>query len=313
MTLVANRYEFNQVIKLMGNRFEFTAVSESEQLSEKAIEAAIAEVQRIERIFTTYDQTSVTNQINDMAGILPVKVHEEVLQLIKRAIRISVISQGAFDLTFGGVDKSLWNFDQKMKHLPDAELARKSVHLVNYKNIVIDEEAQTVFLLKKGMRIGFGGIGKGYAAMSAKSVMEAMGVTGGVVNAAGDLTVWGSQKDGRKWKLGIANPNFNHKIFSSLEFNNGSVATSGNYEKYVVIGGKRYSHTIDPRTGMPVHGIKSVTIICNNAELADALTTPVMVMGVEAGLFLINQLKGVATIIVDEKDSVHCSNNIQLK
>ena len=133
------------------------------------------------------------------------------------------------------------------------------------------------------MRIGFGGIGKGYAAEMAKHVLKHNGVTSGIVNAAGDLTAWGYQRDGKPWMIGLADPNTKSTPFYHLNITNASVATSGNYEKYTIIKGRKYSHTIDPKTGLPVSGIKSVTILCTNAEIADAMATPVMIMGVKTG------------------------------
>jgi thiamine biosynthesis lipoprotein len=163
------------------------------------------------------------------------------------------------------------------------------------------------------MRIGFGGIGKGYAAEMAKQVLKKAGVTSGIVNAAGDLVTWGLQPDGKPWTIGIANPDAAHLPFSYMNISDMAVATSGNYEKYVVIDGKRYSHTIDPKTGLPVHGIKSVTIICPNAEIADAMATPVMIMGIQVGLDLINQMKGIACLIIDEQNSLFTSRNISIQ
>jgi len=187
------------------------------------------------------------------------------------------------------------------------------VRLINYKNIVLDEEACTVFLKERGMRIGFGGIGKGYAAERAKEVMKFHGVESGVVNASGDLTTWGLQPGGRQWTIAIANPNSSHEAFSYLEISDMAAATSGNYEKFVMIGGKKYSHTINPHTGLPVTGIKSVTIITSNAELADALATPVTIMGINAGLHMINQMKNIEAVIVDDDDKLYTSNNIIIK
>jgi thiamine biosynthesis lipoprotein len=162
------------------------------------------------------------------------------------------------------------------------------------------------------MRIGFGGIGKGYAAEMAKRVMQNIGINDGVVNASGDLTAWGHQADGKPWTIGVANPNFKHHIIGRFEINNGSVATSGDYEKFVVIGGKKYSHTINPKTGMPAEGMKSVTIIAPFAELCDTLTTPVIIMGVEAGLHFINQIHGVEAILIDSTDKIYYSKNIKI-
>jgi thiamine biosynthesis lipoprotein len=200
-----------------------------------------------------------------------------------------------------------------MTRLPDQQTAKRLVRLINYKNIILDENRCTIFLKEKGMRIGFGGIGKGYAAEMAKSLLKQKGVKSGIVNAAGDLTAWGHQPNGKPWTIGIANPDAARQAFSFLEITDTSVATSGNYEKFVLIDGKKYSHTIDPKTGLPIRGIKSVTIICPNAEIADAITTPVMIMGVKVGLDLVNQLKGVAGIIIDDNDIIYTSRNINLK
>ncbi len=302
-----------RVVKLMGNRFEFSVVSENAERAEECIELGIAEVRRIEALLTTFNEDSQTNAVNRMAGICPVEVDEEVFALINRSKRISELSQGAFDLTYGSIDKRLWNFDLTMTRLPDPEVARASVRLINYRNIELDEQRRTVFLKEKGMRIGFGGIGKGYAADRARAILTESGVKSGIVNAAGDLVTWGHQADGRPWTIAIADPNQRHAVFSRLNISNMAVATSGNYEKFVTINGKRYSHTIDPATGLPVSGIKSATVICPSAELADALATPIMVMGVKVGLDLVNQLRQVACIVIDDHDRLFTSNNIQLK
>ena len=163
------------------------------------------------------------------------------------------------------------------------------------------------------MRIGFGGIGKGYAAEKAKSLLQQKGVRSGIVNAAGDLTAWGYQPNGKPWTIGIADPNAARNAFSFLDITNTSVATSGNYEKFVLIGGKNILTLLILKPGLPVTGIKSVTIICPNAEIADAMATPVMIMGIKVGLNMINQMKGLACIIIDDNDTIHTSKNIHLK
>jgi len=301
-----------RIVRLMGNRFEFTAISNDKGLGESAIDAAIVEVQRIESLLSSFKDNSQVNNVNTFAGIKPVRVDQEVLELIIRSVKISSVTQGAFDITYGSIDKSLWNFDVHMTSLPDPQTALKAVQRINYKNIIIDTKACTVMLKMEGMRIGFGGIGKGYAADQAKKLMQKMGIESGIVNAAGDLITWGSQPDGRPWTIGIANPNYKQEAFSAMSISNMAVATSGNYEKYAVINGKKYSHTINPKTGLPVQGIKSVSIICPSAELADALATPILVMGVTVGLDLINQLKNVACVIIDDENHIYTSNNINL-
>lgn len=297
----------------MGNRFEISVVGDDAGVAEMHIDAAIAEIRRIEKLLTTFSNDSQTNEINRNAGIEPVKVDEEVFYLIARSLKISSLTQGSFDITYGSIDKSLWNFDVNMKELPSLETARRSVKLINYQNVLLDDESQTVFLKEKGMRIGFGGIGKGYAADRAKNILQQHGVASGIVNAAGDLTTWGTQPNGKPWTIAIADPDKNMTPFSTLNISDMAIATSGNYEKYAVINGKKYSHTIDPKTGLPVSGIKSVSIICPSAELADAMATPVMVMGVKVGLDLINQLSNMACVIIDDFGQIHRSSNINLK
>lgn len=301
---------FSKSLKLMGNRFQLSAVAYNETFANHCIDAAIEEIRRIEKLLTTFSEESETANINRNAGIEPVKVSEETFNIIERSIRISKLTQGAFDITYGSVDKRIWNFDTTMQALPDKQTAKKMVRLVNYRNIILDKKNTTVFLKEHGMRIGFGGIGKGYAAERARHVMQSMNMDSGIVNASGDLTVWGFQPNGEAWTIGIVNPNMAGEIFSYMKVTNMAIATSGNYEKYVMIDGKKYSHTINPRTGLPVTGIKSVTILTTNAEIADAMATPVMIMGIEAGLDMINQMKDIEAIIIDDNDRVYKSNNI---
>ena len=304
--------EFSQSLRLMGNQFTITVVSPTKTEAESHINTAIEEIRRIERLLTTFDENSQTCLINNNAGISPVEVHTEVVELIERSIGISKITQGAFDISYGSIDKTLWNFDRNMTQLPSREEALKMVHLIDYRNILIDKENSTVFLKNKGMRIGFGGIGKGYAAEMAKRLLMQKGVGSGIINASGDLSAWGHQPSGRPWRIGISNPDFPEDIFSYLDISGKAVATSGNYEKYVMINGKKYSHTIDPKTGLPISGIKSVTIISNNAEFADAMATPIAVMGIKAGLYLVNQIPELHCIIIDDDNQLYTSKNINL-
>ena len=303
---------YKETLKLMGNRFEISVVTHNKSRAKLCIQAAVDEIRRIEKLLTTFNESSQTNLVNRNAGLMPVKVDKELFDLIKRSKKISELTQGAFDITYGSIDKRFWNFDQTMTSLPDALTAKKLVRLINYKNVVLDQNNMTVFLKEKGMRIGFGGIGKGYAAEKAKLLLKKMGIESGIVNAAGDLTAWGYQPGGKPWTIGIADPNVTRNAFSYLELTNTSIATSGNYEKYVMIDGKKYSHTIDPKSGYPVSGIKSVTIISPNAEIADAMATPVMIMGIRVGLDMINQLNGIECIIIDDADNIHTSSNVHL-
>lgn len=297
----------------MGNNFTITVVAENEKIGNQNIKLAVEEIRRIEKLLTTYKGDSQTNMINENAGIKPIKVDLEVFNLIERCIGISKVTQGAFDISYGSIDKNLWNFDKAMTELPDAETAKKMVHLIDYRNITLDKENTTVFLKEKGMRIGFGGIGKGYAAEMAKKILIKNNVQSGIINASGDLSACGLQPNGKRWTIGVADPDSPNAAFSYMEISNKAVATSGNYEKFVTINGKKYSHTIDPKTGLPITGIKSVTIIASNAEFADAMATPIAVMGIKAGLYLIDQIPDLYCIIIDDNNKIYTSKNIRLK
>lgn len=305
--------EFKRSQRLMGNAFEITVVCDDEKSANAHIDAAIVEIQRIEKLMTTFSEESQTNLINRNAGIQAVSVDKEIFDLIERSLRISKITDGYFDISYGGIDKSFWNFDKEMKELPNTELIKEHLKLVNYQNIILNTENQTVFLKEKGMRIGFGGIGKGYAAEIAKHVLQKRGVNSGIVNASGDLTTWGTQANGKPWTVGIADPDNSRQPFSYMNITDMAIATSGNYEKFVVINGEKYSHTINPKTGMPVSGVKSVTVFCPNAEIADAMATPVSIMGIDAALNMVNQINHLECIIIDDKDNIYSSQNINLK
>ncbi len=293
----------------MGTRFEITLVS-TQEAANQYLNAAQGEIERIERLISSWDANSQTAEINRQAGIKPVKVAKELYELIARSIEISKITQGAFDISYAALDP-VWFFDGRMKAVPSESQRLKSVQNIGFKDLVLNAKEQTVYLPKKGMKIGFGAIGKGFAADATKKLMKSLGVSSGIINASGDLTSWGKKPDGTDWQVGISNPENPAKVFSWFPVRDAAVATSGNYEKYVTLEGKQYSHIMDPRTGMPVSGIKSVTVFAPKAELADAFATAVFIMGIDTGIDTISQLPGMSCIIVDAENNIHHSPNIQ--
>lgn len=296
-------------VNLMGDKFDITVVADNEEIGYINIEEAVSEIKRIEKLISSWDEESETSKINKNAGIKPVKVSVELYKLIERANQISEITNGAFDITFAGLDK-IWQFDGSMKYKPTKEEIKQSVSKVGYKKIILNEEDHTVFLQLKGMKIGLGGIAKGYAADMAKELLVGKQVRAGVINASGDLTTWGTKATGEKWLIGIANPLSKDKIFSWLPVLESSVATSESYDKYITFDGRKYSHILDPRTGNPISGINSVSVFSKTAELSDALATAIFVLGVDSGMALINQLKGTEAIIVDDNNKMHKSSGI---
>ena len=309
-TLITTAQEMQQrTLKLMGSRFDITVVSTTKTEANTYIDEAISEISRIENLISSWNPNSQTSLINKNAGIQPVKVDEELFNLIKRALQISKLTDGAFDISYASMDR-IWKFDGSMTEMPSEEDINKSVARVGFKNVVLDEAQHTVFLKNEGMKIGFGAIGKGYAADKAKSLLISKGVPAGIINASGDLNSWGKQTNGDDWSVAIKNPLNKNKVFAMLPIYDKAIVTSGNYEKQVSFNGKKYSHIIDPRTGYPSSGIISVSIITASAELADALATSIFVMGKDVGLDFVNQLKSVECIIVDDEGKVHYSNNI---
>jgi thiamine biosynthesis lipoprotein len=297
---------------LMGSSFEITVVAEDEDFAKESLAIAKKEIIRIENLISSWDQKSETSRININAGIAAVEVSKELFDLIFRAQQISKLSSGAFDLTFAAIDK-LWNFDGRESEMPNPDALKASVFNIGYQLIELDEESLTVFLPKKGMKIGFGAIGKGYAADRAKQLLVERGVLGGIINASGDMNTWGTKPDGSSWTIGIVNPMNNKKVFSWFSLEHNAVVTSGDYEKFTQINGRRYSHIIDPRTGIPSQGIVSCTVFAGKAELADAIATAIFVMGVESGLFLIDQLPDIEAILIDDSGIIHRSKNIEIE
>lgn len=302
---------FKRATQLMGCGFEVTVVAKDQPTADKYISIAIEEIQRIENLISSWDSNSQTSAINKNAGVKPVKVDKELIALIERSIAISKLTDGAYDITYASMDK-IWKFDGSITTMPLEEKIKASVAKVGYQNIVIDKESSTVFLQNKGMKIGFGGIGKGYAADKAKQLLVSKGVTAGIINASGDMNTWGKKPDGKPWEVAIVNPLDKKKAFGLLPIQNKSVVTSGNYEKFILIDGERYTHIINPKTGYPAKGILSVTVFAPQAELADALATALFVMGVEVAINRIEQLEGVECIIVDADGKLHQSRNIKI-
>ncbi len=238
---------------------------------------------------STFTDDSIINHINRNAGIKPVKISGEIFRLIDRSIKISELTQGAFDITY--LDKNT--------------VTATDETTINYQQVTLDAKNSTVFLEEKGMRIGFGAISKGYAADRAKYILQMEGVSSGIVNAGGDLLTWGAQPDHEPWTTSIAHAEQHLPIF---DISNLAIATSGNSEKYAFINKHRGEEESDEQ--MMSNKLKSVSIISPSAELADAMATPIMMMGVKAGLSLINQLHQLACIIIDDSDRVFTSKAI---
>jgi thiamine biosynthesis lipoprotein len=291
---------FRRTMRLMGNRFEISVVGNDSEWADNCIDAAASEISRVEKLLSAFNDDSQINEINRNAGIKPVRVNAEIYRLIERSLKISELTYGTFDITYHAADKKI----------DVQKIERNSVRFTNYQQVLIDEKNTTVFLKEKGMRIGFGAMSNGYAADRAKYILQMMGVGSGVINAGGDLLTWGLQPNNQSWTIATADPDQEAQPFSDINISNMAIATSGNFEKNIAISNKKYLHNIDAQKGFPVSVLKSVSIVSPTAELSDAMATPVMSMGVNAGLYLINQLQQLACVIIDDHDRVYTSKEV---
>ena len=311
LTSAKSQAVFQRSFVKMGSAFDLTLVAKNQTEADRLIEAAIAEIDRIERLISSWDQASETSLVNRMAGKQPVKVSKELYDLVFRAKAIAQLTDGAFDPTYASVDK-IWTFDGRSIQQPKAEIISATVAKIGFEKLVFDPLENSLYLPLQGMKIGFGAIGKGYAADRVKSLLQKQGVTAGIVNASGDMSAWGSQPNGKTWQVGLVNPKNKEKVFAWFPISNQAVVTSGDYEKFLMIDNKRHGHIINPKTGYPSQGVISCTVFAPKAELADALSTALFVMGVETGIDFINQLNQVEAIMIDDDGKIFTSKNISI-
>lgn len=296
---------------LMGGRFDISIVAKDSLTAENSIDTIIAEITRIENLISDWKPTSQVSEVNRNAGIAPVKVDREVFELTQRALQFSKITNGGFDVSFAAMDR-IWKFDGSMTTMPTEEAIKQSVAKVGYQNIILDSVQSTIFLKLKGMKIGFGALGEGYATDKCRDMMLAKGITAGIVNGSGDMTAWGRQPNGKDWNIGMTNPFDTDKLFAIVPLQDGAVTTSGSYEKFVVLNGKRYSHIINPATGYPSTGLCSVTVFGPNAEMANGFSTSLMVLGKDTGLKLINQYPEYSCVMITDNGKIIKSKNFKI-
>jgi len=309
-TTTSNLTLFRRTVRLMGDKFEISVVGNDSIWADERIDAAVNEINRVEKLLSSFIEDSIINQINRNAGIEPVKVSAEVFNLVNRALQISELTDGAFDITYYSNDKNLGDTDTALNSR-NTSTTLYAVSYASYKNVVLDAKATTVFLQERDMRIGFGAINKGYAADRAKYILQMDGVSNGVINAGGDLLTWGLQPNFEPWTIATADPAQDIQPFANVDISNMAIATSVNSEKYATINTKR-SATIKPKNGFVVSEIKSVSVLSPSAEFADAMASPVMTIGINSGLYLINQLNQMGCVIIDDHNRVYTSKDIHI-
>jgi thiamine biosynthesis lipoprotein len=284
----------------MGTAIEITLIGGDEEAVKKAAFQAFQEIRRIEQLMSPWIEASDVTHINRSAGKEWVKVSHETLEVIQKAQEISGLSDGAFDITTGPFTQ-LWRVAREKEIPPSAEELNQRLPLVNFRNVMIDQKG--IFLKKRGMSIDLGGIAKGYAVDRAVELLKTLGYKNLIVNAGGDLRAGGLKFD-HPWSIGIQHPRRPEKIMASISASDAAIATSGDYEKFFIYRGKRYHHILNPRDGLPAEECQSVTIICREGMVGDALATAIFVLGPEKGYSLCQKLEGVDCLIVDKEGKI---------
>ena len=301
---------FKKASLSMGTVFEATIYAPDKYVAEKTFNDVFQEINRLDYLMSNYKKESVLSELNKNASAEPANCNKELASVIEQSLQYSDITDGAFDITIGPLMKK-WGFFKKKGRIPGKEELESVLESVSYKNIIIEEKTikslaknpgtvKTVFFKNPDTRIDLGGIGKGYAVDRAVSVLKQNGISSALINFAGNIYTFGTPPGKESWVIGLQHPRESEGLLGTFEIKDKAVSTSGDYEKFFTIEGKRYSHIIDPRTGNPVKGIVSVTIVTGNATRADALSTGVFVLGLEKGMNLIEQLQDVEGIIVYE-------------
>jgi thiamine biosynthesis lipoprotein len=292
------RFEFSE--PHMGTLYRIVLYAPDEATAQKASRAAFKRVADLDAIMSDYRPTSELMRLCEKAGGDPVPVSTDLFTVLSRAQEVSRLSDGAFDVTVGPVVR-LWRQARKTRKLPDPEKLAKALQLVGYQNVRLDAEHRTVQLLKKGMLLDLGGIAKGYAADEVLKVLKQHGITRALVAAGGDVAVSGPPPGAEGWKVGIANlGDPESKPKRVLLLHDAAVSTSGDQEQHVEIDGKRYSHIVDPRTGLGLLGRRSVTVVAPNGITSDSLTKVVSILGPEKGFKIIESQKGVSSLVVQD-------------
>lgn len=290
----------------------FTTPAVGEDGVRALFDAATAEIVRLEKLMTTWDPNSEVSQINTAAGKRPVVVGQETFDVIAESIHASQISDGAFDITFQTLH-GLWKFDEDLDpHPPTPEQVQGSLKYLGYRHVKLDPGARSVYLDEPHVRIGLGGIAKGYAVDRASKVLSDGGLTSFFVQAGGDLYTRGVKDNGRPWESGIRDPRGPEgDFFAVMPVSDHAFSTAGDYERFYIVGGRRYHHIIDPHTGYPATASRSVTIWAPNAFIADEIDDAVFILGPERGLALVESLDGVGAVIVDAHSRVWTSKRLQ--
>ncbi|MBI5409117.1 MAG: FAD:protein FMN transferase [Nitrospirae bacterium] len=313
---------FQESRVLMDTFCTITVVSPSREKAEEAIEAGFDEIKKLETLLNYFSPDSEITAVGRAAGIKPVRVSKETLEIMQKTVHISKITDGAFDPTIAPVLK-LWKFSGRPANpsIPQRDALESALKLVGCEKIKINSEASEVYLNEKGMELDLGGIAKGYAADKAVGVIKAKGIKAALVAIAGDIKGYGLSTSGNVWKVGIQDPRPENPdsekpwedVFASVYLKDRAISTAGDYQRFFIKDGKRYHHIIDPKTGYPsTSGLISVSVIAPEGYISDGIDTAVLILGLEKGTKLLESM-GLDGMLVDSQKRVFITKNLKGK
>ena len=291
---------------IMGTTIRVELWHPDNEIRKHGITKVLQEMERVNRLMSPYIEDSQLSKINENAHIQPVKVGEDLFQVIQQSIEFSKLTNGAFDITYASVGY-LYNYRKQQK--PSDEKIAEAKKYINYKNIILDETQYTVSFAQKGVKIDLGGIAKGYAVDQAIKHLKELNIEHALISAGGDTRLLGDRK-GRPWLVGIKDPDNTEKVIIMLPLQNEALSTSGDYERFFIEDGVKYHHIIHPETGKSASEVRSASIIGATAITTDALSTSVFVMGVSAGLELLNSMENIEGVIVDQQGKLFYSKGL---
>ena len=280
--------------------------------SDSFFASLFARMDELDGQLSSHNDLSAVSTLNRAAGEGPVAVPDELFHVVKHGIAYSRLSAGAFDITIGPV-VALWGITGEEPGVPDQTELEEALALLDYQRVVLFEPGKKVLLERRGMQVDLGGIAKGYAADEIAEIVRKQHFNHGLINFGGNIVAIGSRPDGTPWRIGIQHPERSRgESIGVVEVVDKTVVTSGKYERFFVHDGVRYHHIIDTATGYPVeNGIASVTIVTDSSMKADALSTAVFILGMDAGLELVRSFDGVEAIIVTEENAVHLTEGVK--
>ena len=292
---------------MMGTEVSVYLWSDDLESGQAALEAVYREADRIDRLMSTYKDTSEISNINRHAAESSLVVSDELYALIRRSVEVSELTEGAFDITYESVGQ---HFDFRERQRPDEDTVALELPNIDYRYLQLDHETSAVGFAQSGVLINLGGIAKGYVVEQGVKILRSMGISNAIVTAGGDTRLLGDRR-GRPWMVGIRDPRKDGKVAISIPLADEAISTSGDYERFFDEDGVRYHHIIHPSTGTPASGVHSATVFGPDAVTTDALSTSVFVMGVDSGLRMIASLPDYESIVIDANGQVYFSSGLE--